>query len=101
MKKDPLLTALHFEKRFKPLMKSVISGKQKPLGEVTDYFARVEFQNPHMHMLFWIEGIGQNTSREELIHYINSTICTSIPWREIDPEMNNHVQRLQSYSQTA
>lgn len=52
-------------------------------------------------MFFWIKGIGQNTSREELIHYINSTICTSIPSRESDPEMNNLVQKLQTHSHTA
>lgn len=55
MRKDPLLTAIHFERRFKALMKYVINGKQKPLGEVTDYFAFVEFQNrgsPHIHMFF-------------------------------------------------
>lgn len=45
MRKDPLLTAIHFERRFKALMKYVFNGKQQPLGEVTDYFALVEFQN--------------------------------------------------------
>lgn len=36
-------------------MKYVINGKQKALGEVTDYFALVEFQNrgsSHIHMFF-------------------------------------------------
>lgn len=45
MRKDPLLTAIHFERRFKALMKYVFNGKQQPLGEVSDYFALVEFQN--------------------------------------------------------
>lgn len=35
------------------------------------------------------------------IYYINSAICTSIPSRESDPEMNNLVQKLQTHSHTA
>lgn len=35
IRKYPLLTAIHFERRFKALMKYIIIGKQKPLGEVT------------------------------------------------------------------
>lgn len=35
IRKYPLLTAINFERRFKALMKYIITGKQKPLGEVT------------------------------------------------------------------
>lgn len=53
MQKDPLLTAVHFERHFKALMKCTIMGDKKPLGNVVDYFGRIEFQNrgsPHIHM---------------------------------------------------
>lgn len=53
MRKDPLMTAIHFERRFDALMKHVILSGAKPLGKVLDYFARVEFQNrgsPHIHV---------------------------------------------------
>ena len=42
---DPLLTAMHFERCCKALYREVICGPLKPLGNITDYFARVEFQN--------------------------------------------------------
>jgi hypothetical protein len=53
MQKDPFLTAVHFERGFKALMKCTIMGDKKPLGNVVDYFGHIEFQNrgsPHIHM---------------------------------------------------
>lgn len=53
--KRSLTYSYTFDRRFKALMKYVINGKQKALGEVTDYFALVEFQNrgsSHIHMFF-------------------------------------------------
>lgn len=53
MRKDPLMTAIHFERRFDALMKHIILSGPEPLGKVLDYFARVEFQNrgsPHIHV---------------------------------------------------
>lgn len=39
MRKDPLMTAIHFERRFDALMKHVILSGPEPLGKVLDYFA--------------------------------------------------------------
>lgn len=53
MRSDPLMTAIHFDRRFTALMKYIIKGPLQPLGEVKDNFARVEFQNrgsPHYHI---------------------------------------------------
>ena len=78
---DPLLTALHFERRFKALLQFVLNGNSQPLGTIKDYFARVEFQNRGSpHMFFWIEGIptmSQCDDREILVKYIDEIICTT------------------------
>jgi len=53
MRKDPLLSSLHFERRWKAFLKYVLLGKGKPLGVIADYFARIEYQNrgsPHLHI---------------------------------------------------
>lgn len=42
-RKDPLLTSIHFEKRFNALMKNIVLSGKQPLGMVRDYFARVKF----------------------------------------------------------
>lgn len=45
VKNDPVLTALHFQRRFRILLKDVILGPLMLLEKVVDYFVRVEFQN--------------------------------------------------------
>lgn len=77
------MTALHFQRRFKALLKHVINGKLLPSGKVVDYFVRVEFQNcgsPHLHIFFWIENFNKNCSdQSRLLHYIDKTISTKVP----------------------
>ena len=54
VRENPVIVAQHFVKRWRSLFKHVIlNGKEGALGEVTDYFVRVEFQNrgsPHLHI---------------------------------------------------
>ena len=44
MCKDPLMAAIHFERRFDALMKYVINSQEHPIGKVKDFFYRVEFK---------------------------------------------------------
>lgn len=69
MRKDPLLTSIHFEKRFNALIKNIVLSGKQPLGMVRDYFARVEFQNrgsPHIHMFLWIDGVPNEITNESV-----------------------------------
>ncbi len=76
MRSDPLMTAIHFDRRFSALIRFVLHGNQKPLGSVRDYFARVEFQNrgsPHYHMFLWIDDVPNeinNNTRDDILRYI-------------------------------
>lgn len=107
MRSDPLMTAIHFERRFKSLMKYVIQSEKYPLGKVLDYFARVEFQNrgsPHIHMFLWIEDVPNEISNltiPTLVRYIDKTICSVIPNCEHDAELFQLVTTLQSHSHTS
>ena len=78
---DPYMTAFHFQRRFESLLKNIICGSVRPLGKVTDYFTRIEFQNrgsPHVHMFLWIENFHSVfENQNELILYIDKTISTS------------------------
>ena len=104
MRKDPLMTAIHFDRRFTALMKYVIHGPVKPLGIVKDFFARVEFRNrgsPHYHIFFWVgnvpNDINENTS-ETVLQYITNTIHTHIPLETENPELYHLVKKLQTHS---
>ena len=46
-----------FDKRVNALMRELLLGPAQPIGEVIDYFYRVEFQareSPHIHC--WVAG---------------------------------------------
>ena len=50
----PVIVALHFSHRFNSFRKFILNGDGKPIGEILDYFWRVEFQqrgSPHIHSL--------------------------------------------------
>ena len=40
---DPITTARHFSQRFQKFV-AFLKGSSKPIGEIVDYFWRVEFQ---------------------------------------------------------
>ena len=103
---DPLMAAIHFERRFDALMKYVINSQEYPIGEVKDLFYRVEFKIRGCcnylvtAYYFWIENIHQDIScetRNVLVQYIDSVIKTDIP-DESDVELCQLVKRLQTHS---
>ena len=73
--KIPLLTSLHFERRWRAFLKYILKGKTKPLGKLNDYFAKIEHRNggsPHLHIFLWIEdapAVHQSSFRN-LITYM-------------------------------
>ena len=101
---DPLMSATHFERRFNALLKHVIKGPEKPLGEVIDYSYRVEFQNRgscHYHIFFWIKDIPSDINSDtanDLLRYIDKVIHTRLPNEKDDPELHGMVRRLQMHS---
>lgn len=58
IKKDPVTCARHFDYQLKRFLSSVLLNSSNPIGKVSDYFYKIEFQmrgSPHVHMLIWIE----------------------------------------------
>lgn len=106
MIKDPLLTSLHFERRWKSLFKHIIKGKASPLGKIQDHFARIEYQNrgsPHLHLFLWIADAPnvQTSSSREIVNFIDQIIKTTIPSEHDDKELHDLVSRLQIHHHTA
>ncbi len=104
MLKDPLLTAVHFQRRIHSLLKYVINGDLHPLGIVQDHFIRYEFQkrgSVHAHMFFWIKDIPQVLTEETadcILQYIKRTISANIPSPNVtDPFLPNQVERYQTH----
>ncbi|XP_052421004.1 uncharacterized protein LOC127964736 [Carassius gibelio] len=59
IRRNPVTAARMFDHRWHCFLKNVIMSPAKPIGEIKDYFYRVEFQqrgSPHVHCLFWVEN---------------------------------------------
>lgn len=54
LRKDPLFAAIHFERRWNAFLKYLKDAQ--PLGEIVDFFSRIEFQSRgsvHLHSFFY------------------------------------------------
>ena len=109
MRFDPLMTAIHFERRLTALLKFILTGESKPLGEIKDCFIRCEFQlrgSPHYHMFFGVSGICDLNiecldNNPGIVEYIDQTVKTTIPNQSEDEELYNLVSKLQMHVHTS
>lgn len=59
IKSDPVTCARYFDNRIQCFLNSVLKRHSQPIGEIADYFGRIEFQqrgSPHIHLLVWIKN---------------------------------------------
>ena len=87
--KDPVTCA-----RIQLFICGVLKSSVAPIGEIADYFYRVEFQqrgSPHIHGLFWIRDAPQyeKDSNEEVVAFIDKFITCHKP--NSSSEMENLV----------
>ena len=57
IQKDPVTCARNFDHMVQLFSRDVLKSSVMPVGEIVDYFYRVEFQqrgSPHIHGLFWV-----------------------------------------------
>ena len=99
VKDNPLMASLAFQQRWHALLKHVLKKKQ-PLGRVLDFFARVEFQSrgsPLMHVFLWTD-LGTDfgcAHAHDIINVIDTTISTTIPDKDSNPDMHRLVNTFQ------
>ena len=102
IRSNPVTAARHFEFRVNRFLRDVLMSPAAPLGKITDYFIRTEFQqrgSPHIHCLFWVEGapkIGQSLD-EDVSNFINKYISAQLPSEEDDEELYTLVSSLQRH----
>lgn len=57
IKSDQVTCARYLDNRMQCFLNSVLKSHSQPIGEIADYFGRIEFQqrgSPHIHLLIWI-----------------------------------------------
>ena len=85
---NPDIASRHFQRRFKSFFEHVLNGDAKPLGEITDYFWRIEFQkrgSSHVHGLLWVKDAPDvlelsesEAGREELARFVGKYISACV-----------------------
>ena len=83
IRRDPVTCARYFDHRSREFFK-VLKTKVSPLGVLTDYYLRIEFQHrgsPHVHSLLWIQNAPKygRASNSEIINFINAAITCNSP----------------------
>ena len=65
-------------------IRDVLKSSVMPIGEIVDYFYRVEFQqrgSPHIHGLFWVKGAPQyeRSCNEDIVKFVDKYITCFKP----------------------
>ena len=81
---DPVTCARQFDYQVQTFIRDFLLSDCAPLGQVEDWFYRVEFQqrgSPHIHMLIWIKDVPKFRVNPDahVIHYIDSIITCAKP----------------------
>ena len=59
IRSDPVTCARYFDNRVQKFLSVVLKSTLQPIGQISNFFYRVEFQqrgSPHIHMLVWINN---------------------------------------------
>ena len=102
IRKNPVTAVRMFDHRVKAFIKDIICGPSNPIGEVVDYFYRVEFQQrgaPHIHCLFWIKDAPafDKDSDQTVTSFIDKYISCQLPDENTDPELRDIVKSVQMH----
>ena len=80
---------------FRLFLHNVLKSKQIPIGEIQDFFYRVEFQqrgSPHIHALFWVKDapqLGKNPISDITAFVDKYVTCESDSQGDVDGELIN------------
>ncbi|XP_053402924.1 uncharacterized protein LOC123548901 [Mercenaria mercenaria] len=80
---DPVTCSRYFDHRVQEFINTVLKSEHKPLGEIADYFYRVEFQqrgSPHIHMIVWVKNAPKYKvdSINDLTTYVDQYLTCSV-----------------------
>ena len=99
IQKDPVTCARNFEHMVQLFIKDVLKSTAMPLGEIADYFYRVEFQqraSPHIHALFWVKGAPAygKAPDDTVVHFVDKYVtCKNSQSDEMKDLVNLQLHR--------
>ncbi|XP_013402374.1 uncharacterized protein LOC106168004 isoform X2 [Lingula anatina] len=98
---NPVIAAAMFDKRTNHLINDLIKSSSHPIGNVIDFFYRIEFQQrgwPHIHALFWVQDapVLDRSEEKEVTDFIDKFVNCSLPGEE--EALFEKVSKLQMHS---
>ncbi|XP_049618013.1 uncharacterized protein [Syngnathus scovelli] len=105
LRSNPVTTMRMFDKRVEALFRDLILSPAQPIGEVVDYFYRLEFQHrgsPHIHCLIWVKGapVFEEASEGAICEFVSRYISAQLPDPEKEPELYKKVTEVQMHSKS-
>ena len=93
IQKDPVTCARNFEHMVQLFIHNFIKSSCHPIGEVDDFFYRVEFQqrgSPHIHGLFWIKNAPEygTDCDEDIIKFVDSYVSCKADSHDLSDLVN-------------
>ena len=103
LRSNPVTTMRMFDKRVEALYRDLILSPAQPLGNVVDFFYRVEFQHrgsPHIHCLVWVEDAPKIEEDDDQIvcNFVSKYITAQLPDPRTQPELYKKVTEVQIHS---
>lgn len=79
IQKDPVTCARNFDHMVQLFIKDVLKSNEMPIGEIVDFFYRVEFQqrgSPHIHALFWVKDAPkyEQATDDSIVQFVDKYI---------------------------
>ena len=100
---NPVVTAKHFQYRVDTFFTEVLLSQSNPIGKITYYALRIEFQmrgSPHLHALIWTSDCPKLTSenKEAYIEFIDKHVQANRPNEQDEPELHELVKMYKKHS---
>ena len=79
IQKDPVTCVRNFDHMVQLFIKDVLKSNEMPIGEIVDFFYRVEFQqrgSPHIHALFWMKDAPkyEQATDDSIVQFVDKYI---------------------------
>ena len=100
---NPVVTAKHFQHRVETFFSEVLLSKSNPIGKVTYYALRIEFQmrgSPHLHALIWTADCPKLTcdTKYAYVEFIDEHVQANLPSEKDEPELHELVKTYQRHN---
>ncbi len=100
---NPVVTAKHFQHRVETFFSEVLLSKSNPIGKVTYYAIRIEFQmrgSPHLHALIWTADCPKLTcdTKDAYVEFIDEHVQANLPSEKDEPELHELVKTYQRHN---